>query len=549
MDRKLRQAVALAAGLLVAASCFNPTEKSAELSISMDPLPDLFLKDSVVLGAQLLDASGVPIANAQIDYSSSDATIVSVNTDGVLLAVGSGTATLTAEARLFENTPPAVQIVTVRGLLEIDSIRPLQVRFGDVFTMYGVGLSPDSLILVGIGEAFAPDLDQFASYVPVDSQFPNRFGALTLWVPPPANPVSSISVIGFNGVRVADEDLRVFQFDVFEPNDTVPADLGTLPLGFLNPALSFESRDRTQLGFNADWYRFENAGNQDRTLVVFGTGQTQNFTVFVTPGVTWNGGLETFTIDPGAWSIGSGAYFCGGLQMTLMGEVFQPFEEQFPVAVISLDALGPGTYNLLTVFDSPGDPQPYEIAIFNAYLSVDGGVADPAEENDWCDVAKDLTSFVDQTLTVDNPHDIDWFKFTVPAGGQNVQITATSPDSAVDIDLYLLADQRPTDLPIIDLSTEFLTANDVICTKDVSGACTGPLPLAPGDYFLVVIDFAGEVGRYTLGAMITAPPVSITRASGAAPFATVDFRESFLRKQSATAGRGARGVRSIRQQQ
>jgi hypothetical protein len=526
--------------VLWAAACFNPTERSDDLSITFDALPDLFLKDSVQLDARLVDAGGLEIDNAQIDYTSSDPTVVSVDAFGMLLAVGSGTATVTAEARLFENTDPAVQPVTVRGLLEIDSIRPLEVRFGEVITMYGVGLSPDSLILVSIGAAFAPDLDDFSAYVPEDTAFPNRFGALTVWVPPPADPKSVVSIIGFNGVRVHDEDLRVFQRDLYEPNDTLPRNLGELPTGLVNPALSFESRGREDFDFSADWYQFDNTGNQDRTLVVFGTGfGGQNFNVFVSPGVSWVGAQKTFQIDPGAWSIGSGAYFCGGLSMTLGGQPFQPFEERFPAAVISLDQLGSGTYNLLTVFDAPGDPQPYEIAVFNSIVSIDGTTQDPAEENDWCDVAKNLSTFAGVPLTVDNPHDIDWFKFTVGGGGQNVFITATSADSVVDVDLYLLADERPTDLPIIDFSTEFLT-NDTICARDVSGDCVGPLALPPGDYFLAVIDFAGETGPYRLGASFTSPPAPIL---GAVAPRSVDraLRESFVRKRDATGG-FARGL-------
>ncbi len=542
-----RPAVAVAALVLAAPACFNPTDDSDSLSIAFPAPADLFLKDSIQLDARLVDESGAEVDNAQIDYVSSDPTVASVDAFGMLLAVGSGTATVTADARLFENTDPAVQMVTVRGLLEIDSVRPLNVRFGSVITLYGVGLSPDSLILVGIGEALAPSLEDFATYVPDDPEFPNRLGRLSVFVPPPANPKSAISVIGFNGVRVAPDTLRVFQVDIYEPNDTVPADLGELPLGFLNPALAFEDRRRTDLDFSADWYRFTNSSTQKRTMVVFGTGQTQNFSVFVTPGVSWNNAKQTFVIDPGAWAIGSGGYFCGGLSMTLAGQVFQPFEEQFPAAVIALDQLGPGTYNLLTVYDAPGDPQPYEVAIFNSYESIDGTAQDPAEENDWCDVAKDLGGFLGAPLTVDNPHDIDWFKFTVPLGGLMVEVNAASSDSLVDIDLYLLANQRPTDLPIIDFSTEFLTSNDAICARDVNGACTGPLAVPAGNYYLVVIDYAGEPGPYTLGATFTSPPTPIMR-SAALVQEGLTMRESFMKKREATGTRHSRYLRSSRQQ-
>ncbi len=544
MHRTLKPAVAAAAVVLAAISaCVNPTERSNQLSIEFPDLPDLFLKDSLQLDARLVDDAGSEIDNGLIDYTSSDPTVVSVDAFGMLLAVGAGTATITADARLYENTDPTAQAVTVRGLLEIDSVRPLQVRFGDVITLYGVGLDPDSLFLVGIGDASAPDLGDFALYVPADPAFPNRLGELTVWVPPPANPISTISVLGFNGVRVHDEDLRVFQFDLYEANDTTARDLGTLPTGFLNPALAFETRRRDELiPLGSDWYQFRNTTVQSRTLVVFATGlNPSDFSVFMSSGLGWSTAQGEFNVSAGSWSVGPGAYFCDALSMTLSGEPFQPLEERFPAAVIALDNLAPGTYNFLTVFQSPGEPQPYEVAIFNQYLSIDGTAKDPAEENDFCSAAKDINAGLGVQLTIDNPHDIDWFKFTVPAGGQSVDIRVASPDTLVDVDLYLVADQRPADLPVVDFSTEFGTNTDRICARDLNGNCTGPLPLLPGDYFLVAFDFAGETGSYTLSAAFTAPPPGIVRAPPVQAL-DADLRASVIQKRAAKGGAEARSI-------
>jgi uncharacterized protein YjdB len=56
------------------------------------------------LEVTLLDAGGAPIQDADITWSSSDETVATVTQDGVVTAVGSGTATVTAESGDFSAT-------------------------------------------------------------------------------------------------------------------------------------------------------------------------------------------------------------------------------------------------------------------------------------------------------------------------------------------------------------------------------------------------------------------------------------------------------------
>ncbi len=452
----------------------------------------------------------------------------------MLLAVGAGTVTITATAPLQENTDPDQQVVTVRGLLEIDSIVPAIVNFGDLVTLYGVGLSPDSLFSVTIGGADVPELEDFASYAPADPDFPNRLGALSVFVSPPADEVAGVTVLGFNGGLVHTDSVRVKQFDVHEPNDTVPWALGNLGDGFANPALAFESRKRNDDRQPADWYTFTNAEQQNRTIFVFGEGiGAETFSVFVTDSLFWDGFSFDYLVGTQAWLIGPSLFICDGMGITEFGSEFQPFEEDFPFAILALKDLPPGDYHILAPYTAPAEPQAYQLIIANGYFSFQP--ADAAEENDYCDVAADLSVGLDATeLTVDNPHDSDWFKFTVPVAGQTFTIVATSPDSLLDIDLYLIADFRPNSLPLVELSVKDATPDSM------------QVVLPAGDYFLLVVDFAGETGRYNLAATFTAPPAGVTPRFLAARSPPVSVAMEAKRRAIATSDRKVRRPRPAR---
>ena len=525
--------VTAALAVTVTMGCIFPTERSGELTVVLDSIPALFLKDQIQLSAELLGPGGVPIENGTVSFSSSDLTVVSVDADGMLLAVGAGTATITARAPLQENTDPDQQVVTVRGLLEIDSIVPAIINFGDVVTLYGVGLSPESLFSVTIGGVDVPDLADFASYTPADPAFPNRLGALSVFVSPPADALAGITVLGFNGGLVHTDSVRVLQFDVYEPNDTAPWALGNLGAGLANPALAFESRKRNDDRPAADWYTFTNAQQQTRTIFVFGEGiGAETFSVFVTDSLFWDGFSLDYLVGTQAWLIGPSLFLCDGMGITEFGSEFQPFEEDFPFAILALKDLPTGDYHIIAPYTAPAEPQAYRLIIANGYFSFEP--ADAAEENDYCDVAANLVGLGATELTVDNPHDSDWFKFTVPAAGQTFKIVATSPDSLLDIDLYLIADFRPDSLPVIELSVQDATPDSM------------DVVLPAGDYFLLVVDFAGETGPYNLAATFTPAPAGVAQQFLAARSPVVRAAMDAKRRAIAASDRKVRRPRPAR---
>jgi hypothetical protein len=169
----------------------------------------------------------------------------------------------------------------------------------------------------------------------------------------------------------------------------------------------------------------------------------------------------------------------------------------FPIAIIALKNLPAGRYHILAPFVALGTPTRYELSILNQYVSV--LPPDAAEENDYCDVATPLTAGASATLTIDNPHDIDWFKFTVPvASAFSVTATATDPDG--DLDLYLARDFRPDSLVLVTV------ASNPGRSESLSGL------LVAGNYFLVVVDFPGVSTQYTLSTTATAASAATAAA-------------------------------------
>jgi hypothetical protein len=469
--------------------CLLPTDRSDELQVQMEILPDLFVKDTVELRARLVDGSGTTIPNAVISYGSDDLAVVTVTGDNRLLAVGVGAATVTATAVGYDETDPATRTAQVRGLLEVDSIRntntdraPGTARFGDLLEIFGVGLSPDSLFAVTIGGTEAEILD----WIPNDQSEPNRLGRLFVWVPPPAPRQSQMFFVGFNGGLLVPDTLNIVQRDVYEFNDTIPAALGPIPLGFRNPALAFEARVRTETEVAVDWYTFTNPDVRDRTLAVFSQMVgAETFVTLVTDSIFWDGGKFDFEFGSSAWTIGRETYRCDGLQLTASGsgEPVTFAEVPFPLTIVSLADLPVGTYHVFVPFVPQGGAASYEVLVLPGYVTLGGVGRDSEEENDYCDAAGPLPTG-NAPLTIDNPHDVDWYRFSV---------------------MYLIRDFRPDSLVLVLGATTAGDVDEVIENR----------LLPAGGYFLVVFDFTGVPTGYTLSSALTAPPVGAAPAAAA----------------------------------
>jgi hypothetical protein len=165
----------------------------------------------------------------------------------------------------------------------------------------------------------------------------------------------------------------------------------------------------------------------------------------------------------------------------------------------------------------------------DGYLVTDARVQpDRFEENDICifadtnynalptqihvNSATPATSvFNDSTLTIDNPHDLDWYKFHVTQAlvTDSTMIKVRSrpfPPGLIDrsdIDLYVVRSA---------------TASSFTSLAQVSSPGSRDstrLLLTTGDYYLAVFDYAGEASRYSLCISVRlacVPLVSATEA-------------------------------------
>jgi len=111
----------------------------------------------------------------------------------------------------------------------------------------------------------------------------------------------------------------------------------------------------------------------------------------------------------------------------------------------------------------------------------------------------DLTAAFSDTLTIDNPHDVDWIRFRVPGLIPQPVTFQTAPRGAVDanrpgdVDLYVVR---------VPVAGSPLNVRGSSRAEGSTEAMT--LVLDPGDYYMVVTDFAGTPTRYSLCAAVGA---------------------------------------------
>jgi len=300
------------------------------------------------------------------------------------------------------------------------------------------------------------------------------------------------------------DTVAVIRRDIYEPNEIAPAliDLearpfpGTAlaPLLFLNPALAFEPLPRDVLQ-GADWYRLRQLTTRDLTIVL-SSAVPGTFQTFLTDQLTFQASDTSYHIGADSWTFGPQSHSCHGA-------AFAPKEAPADSTVVALHDFPAGSLDAIAVYSQPGR---YALAVYEGYGTTGKGITrDAHEEDDYCsaaDAKPDALPFQSSALTIDNPHDVDWFRFSFPGGFFQARTTAPASSTAdpSDIDLYLLRVPNP---------------GDTVMTVVVSSAHPGSdediqplLGLAAGQYYLVVTDFAGVPTPYSLcfGAGSCVPP-------------------------------------------
>ena len=501
---------------LLGVTCALPTDKSSEVFIAVHVPKQVVLQGQILpVTAQLWQRTGadsVEIKNASFQWGTTNDALATVKNTGYggadVTGITPGNVDLTVRAVSFEKAPTQYVALRVSKPLEIDSVRPTTAHFGELLTVYGVGV--DSIFVASLAGV---NLIEYPFSRLRDSA---GLGRISFWVPPPARTDSLFYLgAGVFGFDTATTD--VLKDDVFEPNDSTPAqinlDLGSPwpgtalePILFVNPALAFEPVERDKLG--QDWFRFSTSDS------------TQPMTFFITyPSVgTDTAGTRTFLLDSLAYATGApgdpiekfysrdSADFVGSDFYTCKGSQFDPLQVDRESTTVALKTLPSHAIHIVTFFSKP---QRYGLTVASGYFTADSRIkADRFEENDFCHFADSLpgkpnppsrlhistTAFSD-TANIDNPFEIDWYRIEVPsmAVGDSVLFRlqgrpfVTGRDSS-DVDIYVLTVPGSTGSDVSEVGS----ATKAGSTENLM------LSLGAGSYYVAIVDYAGVATRYSM---------------------------------------------------
>ena len=492
LERGRAAGALLLAGVTIA-TCVYPTEHDAAVHVSLTPVHILFSGHDTVATARAWQIRGagdsVVIPNVAFTWSTSDSAIATVSTEGRIVGIRSGSAIITAAALNFDaGQRAAADTVRVSAPIEVDSIRPRTVRYGEFLSVYGIGV--DSIFLASLDSAsLIPNTVEDTTYAQGTQR--RRY-----WVPFPAR-TDSLAIIGIyngNGVFgfVRGDTTKVVERDLYEPDDTVPhpIDLDAAPpfaavptLLFFNPALAFERLKRGEKT-GVDWYHFTQAQPRDLTIILTAPQIAGTFVTFLTDSLGWNGTTQNYFLGRDAWTFGPSSHACHGLG-------FAPPEAVADSTIVALKNAPAGALDAIAIYSAAGR---YGLGVIAAYQSE--LPADAHEDDNSCNAA-DLRDTVPapfrDTLTIENPHDVDWIRFHYTNGGLGTTaqfrmhaFPGTHPDSLKDLDLYVVKVPQPSDTALQVLLADTTAGSDVNRTAN----------LATGDCYLVIVDFAGVATTY-----------------------------------------------------
>jgi len=513
--RSLLRFAALAA-VLSTTTCNFPNDQGKDIEVVIDAS-----RNSLVPGYQMTvyaravrvvgtDTVGLPNVHF-LWFKDNGNVLVEPECCGYANVTGitAGTVNISARAVSFENAADGTLNLQVRSFFVVDSTRPVSLHYGDILTVYGLGI--DGLLSAYLNGAFlVPEpLSAFRDSSSGQSR-------LSYWVPPPAKTGNLL----FNSGRpdaISGGSLTtvIDSADIYEPNDTQPfiVDLdGPGPILFNNPALSFEPQAPDSFG--VDWYRFGWSDTTQSLTVVFkavlsSRDSIQSLLGVLSDSIIYDGFNRLYDLFPpgSTWLLVPGAGF------QVCGNVFLGYGQSPPDSVvIAFKTLPSKMVHLFSGFG--GGPTAfgggrYQIAIVRGYRTADPAIGpDEFEENDLCNFADEnfaripivLTSgsptINKPSLTIDNPGDVDWYKFRVESAlPETVFIATQSRDfDGSDIDLYLI---RPSDGFLLGYGY-FGGPNDFVSGFDSLGSPTPYVVLDSGDFLLAVVDFAGQATRYSL---------------------------------------------------
>jgi hypothetical protein len=475
MDRRFT--VVTVAALLVV-GCFVPTEQGADARLVSAMLPAMIVGDTVRLDVRFQDAGGQR-PDASLRFESVNPAVAAVTADGLVSAVGQGETDILVWSPRLEDLPPARTPARVHAPVQVDSVRPVRVRYGEAVTLYGSGLDPATGSAVQIGGVPVP----VAAYAPADPLRPERFGELEVIVAPPvstrATEGRAVDITLTSGLGVASvvTPLVVEEIDRFEPNEMAPAELGVISSATAWQGLALEEVALEDAGIfpwepegvavrraaNIDWYSFttEEAGDWTISLDVEPT-QREMVRMVLVPDAelawrrTTNEWGETIDVWRGPDLSPVGADLCDGApaywDVTGVG-AYYTLRPAYPAGItgaatprFAVERLPAGTHHLIVIagwmtstvsqqdlnqWDLYADPHWDDRPTVRYDLTIEPGIrTDVAPDlfeaagNDACDQAAPLVTLGDEpfadstfTLSFDTQLDWDWYRLDATTHG------------------------------------------------------------------------------------------------------------------------------------
>lgn len=472
---------------MLSCACLAPTDQSAEVFATLDvPTKVLMRGRTLVLTAhawrRLPVGSPAELPGATFKWSSSDpgVTLIEPREGGIALVTGlkGGRAEVTASVSTQENAEVATVTIRVGDPLEIDSVTPKSVRYGEQVAVFGLGLT--SVVRATLGEAtLIPDSLGFSS-LPTGEET-GRF-----WVPYPATSDRILLLTAQGASAQAGDTTEVIPHDLYdEVPSTRPVIILDRPSGggsqrlFLNPALALV-----------------NSTHQDQFRLVR-ADTTRPLSIVVSSTAPNSLDLLVHTVGRDEWNLSLTSVLCRGQQLPLITDTAATrIVRAFPVTPAhELDLTVSGTL-----------AGSYSLEVIDGYLTGDERIApDRFEDNSNClaadrnfadpDKRISLDTEFTGSLTIDIPFEVDWFRFAVPP-----------PESGVDTQLVTIS-WSPQPFGASDLNGLYLLVTDAIngsgedwtaAVGPTSGGGTLQFQAVPGEYYLVVGDGVGGAIRYGL---------------------------------------------------
>jgi hypothetical protein len=235
-----------------------------------------------------------------------------------------------------------------------------------------------------------------------------------------------------------------------------------------------------------DWYRFTQAEIRNVTITLTAPQIAGTFSTFLSDSLGWNGTAKTYVIGHDSWTFGPGSHACHGAR-------FSPSEGVGDSTIVAFKNLRAGPLDDIALYAAPGR---YGLTVIAGYQSE---LPPDAHEDDNSCNAADLRDTLQppfrDTLAIENPHDIDFLRVHLTASGllgttyqfRLHALPGVHPDSLKDLDLYVLRVPQPGDTVMQVVVADTAPGSDANLSTTVSST---------GDYYLVVVDFAGTATTY-----------------------------------------------------